>query len=234
MNPLLQFILICAAVVVGLLLLAWLYEHFFVKNRLRLSSPKYIATVGICGALAGLLMLLEFPLLFLAPEFYKVDFSELPALICGFYLGPVAGVLTEVLKILVKLAIKGSATAGVGELANFAVGCALVLPASMIYHAKKSKAGAIIGLSVGTLFMTVFGSLFNAVYLIPAFAELYAAYGGLNAILGAGAAINGAIHDVPSFVFICVLPLNLLKGTVISILTFLLYKRVEKLLFKRN
>ena len=232
MNPVLQFILICAGVVAGLVLLSWLYERLLVKERLRLSSPKFIATVGICGALAGVLMLLEFPLLFLAPEFYKLDFSELPVLICSFYLGPVAGVLTEVVKILVKLLLRGSATAGVGELANFAVGCALVLPASMIYHRKKSKRSALVGLICGTLFMTVFGSLFNAVYLLPAFAEMF--HMPLEALVEMGTAVNGSINNVTTFVLFAVAPLNLLKGTVLSVLTMLLYKRVEKLLFRRS
>ena len=100
MNATAQFILISLAVVGGLLVLAGLFEHFFCRDRLRLSSPKYITTVAVSAALAGLLMLLEVPLTFLAPNFYKVDLSELPALICTFYLGPVAGVLTEFLKIL--------------------------------------------------------------------------------------------------------------------------------------
>ena len=177
-------------------------------------------------------MLLEFPLLFLAPEFYKLDFSELPVLICSFYLGPVAGVLTEVVKILVKLLLRGSATAGVGELANFAVGCALVLPASMIYHRKKSKRSALVGLICGTLFMTVFGSLFNAVYLLPAFAEMF--HMPLEALVEMGTAVNGSINNVTTFVLFAVAPLNLLKGTVLSVLTMLLYKRVEKLLFRRS
>ena len=106
MNATTQFILICFAVVAGLLFLAWLVEHFLCRDRLRLSSPKYITTVAVSAALAGILMLLEVPLLFLAPSFYKVDLSELPVLICTFYLGPGAGVLTEFLKILIKLLFK--------------------------------------------------------------------------------------------------------------------------------
>ena len=72
MSATLQFVLICLAVVGGLLLLAWLFEHFACKDRLRLSSPKYLTTVAVSAALAGVLMLLEIPLVFLAPSFYKV------------------------------------------------------------------------------------------------------------------------------------------------------------------
>lgn len=232
MNATLVFVLICLGVVAGLLLLAWVFEHFRCSQHLRLSSPKYIATVGICSALAAVLMLLEFPLLFLAPEFYKLDFSELPVLICTFYLGPVAGVLTEFLKILLKLLFKGTSTAFVGELANFVVGCALILPASMIYHWKRTKKNALIGLAAGTLMMTVFGSFFNAVYLLPAFAQLFKI--PLDVIIGMGTKINGSIRGVTSFVMLAVAPLNLIKGAAVSILTMLLYKRIEPIMFKRD
>ncbi|MBQ1372066.1 MAG: ECF transporter S component [Oscillospiraceae bacterium] len=232
MKPTLEFILVSLAVVAGLTLLAWLFERAFCKNRLRLSSPKYITTVAISAAIASMLMLLEFPLLFLAPDFYKLDFSELPVLISGFYLGPVAAVLTEFLKILIKLIFKSTSSALVGELANFAVGCALVLPASMIYHFRRTKISAVCGLASGVLIMTVFGTLFNAVYLLPAFANMYGA--PLEAIVAMGTKINSNITSVSSFVMLAVAPLNLLKSLAVSILTLLLYKRIEPIMFKRS
>lgn len=232
MNATTQFILISLAVVGGLLVLAGLFEHFFCRDRLRLSSPKYITTVAVSAALAGLLMLLEVPLTFLAPNFYKIDLSELPTLICTFYLGPVAGVLTEFLKILIKLIFKATTTAFVGELANFAVGCALVLPASIIYHCRRTRGGAIAGLLSGTLVMAVFGSLFNAVYLLPAFAEMF--HMPLEAIVDMGTKINSGISSISTFVLLAVAPLNLVKGLVVSVLTMLLYKRVQPMMFKRS
>ena len=232
MNATTQFILISLAVVGGLLVLAGLFEHFFCRDRLRLSSPKYITTVANSAAIASILMLLEFPLLFLAPDFYKLDFSELPALISGFYLGPVAGVLTEFLKILIKLVFKPSSTALVGELANFSVGCALVLPASMIYHFRRTKVSAMCGLASGVLIMTVFGTLFNALYLLPAFASMYGT--PLEAIIAMGTEVNGKISNVSSFVLLAVAPMNLLKSLSVSIMTLLLYKRIEPMMFKRS
>ena len=227
-----EFILISLAVVGTLTLLAWLFERLFCKNRLRLSSPKYITTVAVSAAIASILMLLEFPVLFLAPDFYKLDFSELPVLISAFYLGPMAGVLTEFLKILLKLAFKSTSTALVGELANFAVGCALVLPASMVYHFRRSKVSAMCGLTTGALIMTVFGSLFNAIYLLPAFAALY--HMPLEALVEAGTSINSKITNLSSFVVLAVAPLNLLKSLSVSVLTILLYKRIEPIMFKRS
>ena len=232
MSATLKFVLICLAVVGGLLVLAALFERFFCKDRLRLSSPKYLTTVAISAALAGILMLVEVPLVFLAPNFYKVDLSELPVMICGFYLGPVAAVLTEFLKILIKLLLKSTSTAFVGELANFAVGCAMVLPASMIYHFRRTRTTALVGMGVGTLIMAVFGSLFNAVYLLPAFAEMF--HMPLESLVAMGTEIHSGIHSVATFVLFAVAPLNLIKGLVVSILTMLLYKRVQPIMFKRS
>ncbi|MCQ2418809.1 MAG: ECF transporter S component [Clostridia bacterium] len=231
MDQTLKFVLICLAIVVGLYILSVAFERLFCKSRKKISAAKYAATVGMCGALAGLFMFLEIPLLFLAPEFYKLDLSELPVMICSFYLGPAAGVLTEFIKILMKLLFKSTTTAFVGELANFAVGCAFVLPASMIYHIRKTKKTAIVGLSAGTICLTCFGSFFNAIYLLPAFAALFGI--PLDVIIGMGTEINSHITSVSTFVLFAVAPLNLIKGVLVSVLTFLLYKRFEKVLFKR-
>ena len=122
-----------------------------------------------------------------------------------------------------------TSTAFVGDLANFVVGCSLVLPATIFYHAHKSKHSAIIGLAIGTLVMTVFGSAFNAVYLLPKFAQLYGI--PLDTIIAMGTAIRGGVSNVSTFVLLCVAPLNLLKGAVVSVLTMLLYKRVARPLF---
>jgi riboflavin transporter FmnP len=117
----------------------------------------------------------------------------------------------------------------VGDFANFFVGCSFVLPATIWYHAHKSKHSAIIGLILGTISMTVIGTAFNAIYLIPKFAQLYGI--PLEAIIGMGSAINASVHNITSFVMICVAPLNLVKGAMVSVLTMLLYKRVARPLF---
>ena len=226
-----SFIAGCVAIIVGLALLAKLAERGMPEKR-KVSKARYVSIVGICAAIATVLHMLDFPLLFLAPDFYKVDFSELPVLLCGFYLGPTATVACEGIKIVLKLLFKGTSTAFVGDFANFAVGCSLVLPATIIYHAHKSKHSAIIGLIVGSLCMSLFGTAFNAIYLLPKFAQLYGI--PLDAIIGMGAKINGNIHNVTTFVMICVAPLNLLKSATVSVLTLLLYKRVARPLFGKT
>ena len=224
----LSFLVICVLVVAALALLAKYTERFFPEKR-QVTTARRVSIVGTCAAIATVLHVLDFPLLFLAPEFYKLDFSELPVLLCGFYLGPTATVACEGVKILLKLVVKGTSTAFVGDFANFVVGCALVLPATMWYHFHKSRHSAVIGLILGTVSMTILGSAFNAVYLLPKFAQLYGI--PLDAIIGMGSAIHPSIHNVATFALLCVAPLNLIKGAAVSVLTLLLYKKVARPLF---
>ena len=227
----LKFVAVCLLIFAGLFLLAWLLEKHLCKDRKSLSDTHYITYVAIFSCMAGVLMLVEIPLFF-APSFYKIDLSELPILICTFYLGPVAGVISELLKVMIKLLLKGTSTAFVGDFANFAVGCSFVLPASVIYHAKPSRRTALIGLVAGTLVMTVFGSAFNAIYLLPKFAQLFGM--PMEVIVGMGTAVNSAITSVSTLVLFAVVPFNLLKGVVVSLLTFLLYKRISPILHKND
>ena len=225
----LSFILTCLAIFAGLMLVAWLLQKLLCRDIKPLTATHYITYTAMFATMAGVLMLVEIPLPF-APPFYKIDLSELPIMICTFYLGPVAGVTAELVKVLVKLVLKGTTTAFVGDFANFAVGCSFVLPASLVYHAKPGKKSALIGLAAGTLCMTVFGSAFNAVYLLPKFAALYGM--PLEAIIGMGTKVNAHITSVSTLVLFAVVPFNLLKGVLVSTLTFLLYKRISPLLHK--
>ena len=225
----LGFVLACTATVAALFLAAALFEKYVVKDRKAFSSTHYLTYTAIFASLAGVLMFLEIPLFF-APSFYKIDLSEIPILVCTFYLGPVAGVAAELVKIMVKLLLKGTSTAFVGDFANFVVGCSFVLPASIIYHARPGKRSALVGMVAGTLVMTVFGSAFNAIYLLPKFAALYGM--PMEAIIGMGTKINPRITSVGTLVLFAVVPFNLLKGVIDSALTFLLYKRISPILHK--
>ena len=227
----LQFVVVSALIAAIIALGAKFSERYF-KQLHKVGRTRRICIIAICGAIAAVLHILDFPLLFLAPEFYKLDFSELPVMLCGFYLGPSAAVFCEVIKILLKLLLKGTSTAFVGDFANFVVGCSLVLPAVIIYHTKKSRTSALVGSIVGTLVLTIIGSLFNAVYLLPKFSQLYGI--PLDAIIGMGATINSGITNLTSFVMLAVAPLNLIKGAMISTLTILLYKKVARPLFGRS
>ncbi len=223
------FLLMCIVIGASMVGIAKLAERALPSKR-KISSTQRLALIGMCSAIAMVLYILEFPVPFLAPPFYKLDFSEVPVLLCGFFLGPSAGISCLGIKVLLKLLIKGTTTAFVGDLANFVVGCALVLPATILYHTHKSRRNAVIGLILSTLIMAVFGSLFNAVYLIPKFSQLYGI--PLEAIISMGSAIHRSIDSVYSLAALCVIPLNLVKGSMVSVLTLLLYKHVEKPLSK--
>lgn len=223
----LVFLLVCLGVFAGLVLMAWLAEKLLIQHPQRLASAKSVAFIAIFSAIAAVLMFLEIPLFF-APSFYQIDLSEIPILICTFYLGPVSGVICEFLKVLLKLLLKGTSTAYVGDFANFALGCSMVLPASIVYHCRKSKRTAIWGLVIGSAVMTVFGSMFNAFYLIPKYVDLFGM--PLEVIVGMGTEVNPAIHSLGTLVLFAVVPFNIVKGLIVSVLTRLLYKRVERLL----
>lgn len=189
----------------------------------RLLSTKNVVLMGMFGALAGVLMVFEIPLPFIAPSFYGLDLSEVPVLVGTFALGPVAGAVMEMVKILVKLVIKPTSTGFVGEFANLMIGCSLIIPAGVIYRLKKTKKGAITGMAVGTAVMAVVGVVLNALVMIP----FYANFMPLDTIIKAGAAINPAISNVWTFAIICVGPFNIVKGVVVSMITALVYKRIS-------
>lgn len=227
-----SFVLEFLAVIAALFAAALLLEKAAQKKR-GVKEPVFgtrkVAMIGMFSAIAMILMLFEFPLPF-APSFYELDFSELPILIGTFAFGPAAGVMMEFVKILLKLFVKGTSTAFVGDLANFAVGCSFIIPASVVYAFRKTKKSAIGACITGALIMTVFGTAFNAIYLLPAFSELYGM--PLSAILEIGTEVNPLVRegDIVSFVTACVAPLNLIKGTSVSIIALLIYKPLSPII----
>ena len=229
------FVLVCVSVAAALFLIAYGAEKYVQKRSgmtERILTTRKITMIGLFSALAVILFLMEFPIPFIAPGFYELDFSEIPALVGAFAFGPVAGVMIEFCKVLLKLVIKGTSTAFVGDLANFVIGCSLILPASILYLFKKTKKRAIVACVAGTIVMTVFGSAFNGIYLLPAFSKLFGM--PLGAIIAAGAEINGSIHSVTSFVVFAVAPFNVIKGVAASGVTMLIYKPLSPILKNAN
>ena len=227
----LMFVLVCIFVAGGLFAAAYAAEKYvYMRDGIteRILSTRKIAMIGLFSAIAVVLHIFDFPILFLAPGFYKLDFSEIPALIGAFAFGPVAGVMIEFCKILLKLVIKGTSTAFVGDLANFTIGCSLVLPASIIYMFKKTKKTAVISCVAGSVFMTVFGTMFNGIYLLPAFSALFGM--PMEAILAMGTEINGNINSVSTFVCYAVAPINVIKSVAASVVTLLVYKPLSPIL----
>ncbi|MBQ4518213.1 MAG: ECF transporter S component [Clostridia bacterium] len=187
---------------------------------------QWLTKVAILSAMASVLMLFEFPLPFLAPSFYELDFSEVPVLIGTFALGPLAGCVIEAIKILLNFIMNGSITGGVGELSNFVLGVVFVLPAGLLYRKNKTKKSAVWGLITGGLTMVVLGCFINAYIMIP----LYSKMMPLEAIIAQAAAIWPVIKDTFGFVLLCVAPFNLVKAILVCTVTLLLYKRLSPLL----
>ena len=191
------------------------------------SSVQWIARVSILAAIAFVLMIFEIPLPF-APSFYKLSIDEVAVMIAGFAMGPWAAVAVEGLKIILNLCFNGTTTAGVGELTNFILGLLYVLPAVFYYQKHKTRKGALIGLVIGSLSLTVFGALLNYFVSLPMYSYFYGL--PLDTIIGMGSAINPLIHNRLTFVLWAVVPFNLVKALVSSTLVFVLYKRVSPLL----
>ena len=188
------------------------------------AKTRRLVQIAMLAAVSAVLMLFEFPIPFLAPSFYEMDFSEIPILIGSFAMGPLAGACIELIKVLINLVINGTDTMFVGEFANLLMGCALVVPAGYIYKTHKTRKHALIGMAAGAICMAA-----AAVFLLlPAYGKAFGM--SMDVIINAGAAINSAIDSLLKFCLLAVAPFNLLKGILVSVITFLLYKHISRLL----
>ncbi len=193
----------------------------------QLQRTRRMVIIAMLSAISVVLMLFEFPLPFL-PPFYKIDASELPIIIGAFTLGPVAGVVMEFIKVTLNLLMDGTTTAFVGEFANFLIGCSFVVPAAIVYYFKKTKKNAVLGLVLGIVTCTIAGCLLNAYLLLPAYSKAFKM--DIEALVAMGTAVNGMINSLLTFVIFATAPLNLIKCSVVSILTMLIYKPISRIL----
>lgn len=194
-------------------------EVKFTSEKTRVNKTVIMAMLS---AIAVILMYFDFPIPFIAPGFYKIDFSEIPVLIGSFMLGPCAGVIIEAVKVILHFCMKGTTTAFVGDFANFILGCMYVVPAAIIYHTKKTRKMAMISLIAGGVILVIAGMLLNAWYLLPKYSELYGI--PLDVLIAMGTKVNASITDVFSFVALAVAPFNIIKALIDGIVTVILYK----------
>ncbi len=185
----------------------------------------YMTRTAVLAGAAVILMLMDFPIVFM-PGFLKMDLSEIPAIIGAFSMGPLAGLWVMLLKNLLHLT--NSQTAGIGELANFLVGSAFVLTAGFIYRRYKSRQGAITALLAGTIAMTVAAAALNYWVLIPLYQAVLNFPG--EAVVNMGHAVNPFIINLKTFILFAIIPFNLLKGLLVSLITILIYKKLSHLL----
>ncbi len=194
------------------------------KNKMNTRS---MVKISILGGIAFILMFIKTPIAFLAPSFMSVDASDVPALIGGFAMGPVAGMLIQLIKNILKLPM--SNTGGVGEISNFIVGSVLVIVSSIIYNRKKTYKNATVGLFFGVISMAIVATLSNYFVIFPLYAKIMVP---MDTIIEMGTVITGKIVDLKTMMVFAILPFNLLKGFIEAILTMLLYKRISPILHK--
>ena len=196
------------------------------------NSTKKLIFAAILASVAAVLMFLEFPLWF-APGFYEMDFSEVPVLIGAFAFGPMTGILIEAIKVIVRTAITGTITMGIGEVANFLIGIAFVVPASYVYKINKTRKNAILGLGAGVLSMAVVAALLNWLVLLPAYAYYLSTPDvtyTINDFVYLGSLVNPLVTDLTSLLMFAVVPFNLVKGILTSVIVILIYKRISMLI----
>ena len=194
-------------------------------------TVKNISSIAVLGALGAVLMLFDFPIA-IAPSFYKVDLGDLPCLIGAFALGPVPALFIQLVKIIIKLLLKPTSTAFVGELAAFICSSIYCVSAAIIYQHNRTRNQAFKAMIVASILMAISGAIVNYLLIIPAYVSLY--HMPLETIISLGQAIFPFITSKLTFVICCVFPFNLIKAGIVDILTVLLYKRISPLLKENN
>ena len=190
-------------------------------NNLKLRRTTMAA---LCGAVAFILMYASFSVPMLSP-FAEFDLSALPELIGGFILGPAGALEIITVKIGLKLLFKGSSSMLTGEVQNFLLSVAYVLPAVIYYRSHKTKKGAVMGLVLGSV-ITVVVSIFTNVYMIfPAYITLYGM--SWDSIISTCAAVNPWIRDIPTFVAFSVVPFNIVSRVMTSAIAMAVYKKIS-------
>lgn len=191
------------------------------------STARKLTTTAVMAAVATILMYIEFPVPFM-PAFVKLDFSELPALLTSFALGPWYGALVCLLKNLLHLPVTSSS--GVGELSNFLLGVCFVIPTGYIYKHHKSRKGALVASLVGAVAMAAISFPSNYFVVYP----FYTNFMPMNAIIGAYKAIIPSIDSLAEALLVLNVPFTFLKGVLDVLLTFLIYKRLSPILKGTN
>lgn len=189
------------------------------------SKIRTIAMAAIMGAIAFVLQFFSFGIPFFSP-FANFDFSALPEIIGGFILGPIGAIEIIIIKLALILAFKGTSSMFTGEIQNFILSCAYVLPAILYYRKHRTKKGAMIGLCIGTVTSVVIAIFTNLYLIFPAYIYLYKMT--WESIISICNAVNPFIHNKLTFVLWSVIPFNAVSRIVTSVITFFLYKRISK------
>lgn len=194
--------------------------HTVKKNK---KLVRYVAMTGMLSAVSAVLMMLSFSVP-LVPSFLKMDLSELPALIASFSMGPLYGAVVCLIKNLVNLPM--STTGGIGELANFLLGCLFVVPAGWIYHLKKDRKTALLASLAGCVIMAIFSLPLNYYLTYPVYMKILP----LEAIIGMYQSILPSVNGLFECLLIFNVPFTLCRGLLDVLVTMLVYKRISPLI----
>lgn len=194
-----------------------------------LTNTRKLTVTAMLSAVAFLLMFIEFSLPMLIPSFVKMDVSDLPALIGAFSLGPVYGVVVEILKNLLHILIKGTSSAGIGELFNVTMGAVFALVAGLIYERKHDRKGALLGSLAGAAAMAVASLPMNYFLVYPFYATLF---GGMENIIAAYQEIIPSVDGLFQCLLVFNVPFTLLKGLLDVVLCFLIYKPLSRVIHR--
>ena len=186
-------------------------------------NVKFIAVTAILSSISAVLMMLSFPIPFF-PPFMKFDLSDFPALIGAFALGPWAGCIIELIKNLSHL--MRTSSAGIGEFANFIIGASFVIPAGIIYKYNKTRKGALLGMAIGVICMAVIGVLANYFILFP----FYQTIMPIEKIIKMTQKFVPSVDSLWKVILFSIVPFNILKGTILSMLAFFSYKHFSAII----
>ena len=192
------------------------------------TRARNLAVTAMLSAIAFVLMFLDFPIPFLIPSFVQMDISELPALLASFSLGPIYGVGVCLVKNLLHLMI--TSTGGAGELCNFLLGVFFVVPAGLIYRKFKSRKGAVLGALVGAVIMGLLSIPLNYYISYP----VYANFMPIDAFLNLYREIRPSVNGLLECLIIFNAPFTALKGLLVSLVCFLIYKPLSPILHGRK
>lgn len=184
------------------------------------NTVKAVAMIGVAAAIATVLMFVKFPVKYLG--FLELELSDIPAIFMSLAVGPVAGILVELIKNILHLT--ATSTGASGELSNFLVSIGYILPLSLTYHYTKGKHRLVLGFALGTIGMAIVGIFVNAYITVP----LYLAIMGKEAIMGIVQATIPSIQSVTSLILIGITPFNIFKGIIISVIGYFVFRALQK------
>lgn len=188
-----------------------------------------LVKIGLLSAIALALMLLDFAIP-IFPAFLQLDISDVPVVVGTLAMGPLAGIMIELIKNILH-ALIATTTMGIGEIANFIVGIAYIIPLGILYNKNKNTKNVVLGLISGTIIMTIVAGIFNYFILIPLYSTIVFNQ-PISAFVAMAAQVNGLITNFITMILLAIVPFNLLKGIIISVLGYYLYKMLKPIIYK--